>query len=332
MPVITQEGYESTALQRAIVYGEPLTRKTWWCARAAEFGYNVILADFDNGYHVCRNLPLEAQHKIFRIDCRMPADPKNKNSAFTTLALAARGGVTYYDELARVKATPKSFESERLYTKFDLMSATHRDVLIVDSWTSLTHQIAEFNDTSIDVTKVADYTEQSVYKVLRTHADRLITNLQRLPCHVIFICHAAEYAKRKADAKAKDKPEDAIEWIKTTPVSVTKDHGRQMAKDVGSVLYFDTINGMGGAQTYVATTGPDTIIAGAHNIPPMKKPWADLAVDTLLPPLPDEIGKPFNSAAVSVVSGAEILADAQSNSGAPAKLDATKPTMMKIGK
>ena len=43
-------------LLRALVYGPPKSRKTWWVTKLAEAGFNVLLCDIEDGAAVAGNL------------------------------------------------------------------------------------------------------------------------------------------------------------------------------------------------------------------------------------------------------------------------------------
>lgn len=313
-------------LARILCYGTPFLKKTWWALRAAEIGYNVILCDFDNGARIANQIEPAALKRIFRVDMRTAYDKSPNNSAFAALSLAMKSNGVYYDDDLRIKATTKTFQDDHTYTEFNLLDATHRDVLIIDSWTSVCTQLDAFADKIIDPLAVNDVVEQSYYKKTRTYADRIVSGLQRLNCHVIIIGHEIEYAKRKSNAGKKDTPDQAIEWIKDSPSSVTKAHGYQMAKDMTDALHFELPNAVQGV--YVSTQPTQRAIVGSQSVAPQRKPWAEMGIELFLPSLA-EIPEMFDSKAVRTVKGSDILANAQQGAKS---LDGTTTPKLKIGK
>ena len=55
---------ENDLLLRILMYGNAHTKKTWWAGKAAEAGYNVLLIDGDNNWHILRQIKAEAQKRI----------------------------------------------------------------------------------------------------------------------------------------------------------------------------------------------------------------------------------------------------------------------------
>ena len=119
--------------------------------------------------------------------------------------------------------------------------------------------------------------EQSAYGEMRTLADRFLNRLQRLNCHVIIVGHENEYAKRKADASPKAKPDEAIESISTTVASVTKAHGDTLGVLMSDMLYFELQNSMTGIT--VSTKAQNGLAVGSRAVEPKTEKWADLGLE-----------------------------------------------------
>lgn len=322
---------ENAEQRRILAFGTPNTRKTWWALRAATMGYNVILMDFDNGWQIAKQMPdfTEASKRIFRIDARAPKSDADKNHALSAFMNALSTDGVFYDIEARVKSTAKTFSADNNYVRFDLSALSYNDVVILDSWTALCDLIVDPAKETVKGVMDVERLEQSQYGEMRVLSDRLLNRLQRLNCHVIVIGHAVEYAKRKADASSKAKPDEAIESISTVLSSVTKAHGSSIGRHFSDVLYFDLKNSMAGVT--ISTKGRDDLKVGSRSMEPKSASWEEMGIENFLPPVSNK-PEAFNSKAVTDVSGAELIAmatEAQGKKGNASSLDASKTSLIK---
>lgn len=312
---------------RILAYGSAKSRKTWWSLRAAEEGYNVILFDLDHGFHVARNLSVEARKRIFRFDMRAPVDSYRNCGALFLMHLFQQGHA-FWDNEARQYVSPTRLDADRTYTKLDLTKLTNRDVIVIDSWTAFFTQLVCSDRNIIDPASI-NKLEWDDYGRMRLALDHFLNNAARLNCHLIVIGHAEEWAKRKADAPAKAKPEDAIESIRTQVASVSRSHAATMPKHFTDVLHFGIANTMLGVQ--INTKGTSDFDAGSRSLPPGLTKFDDLPFSTFVPSgiihsVRDNTT--FSSPAIEVGLGAD-LAPAKKSGADSAQIQVgAKPTVM----
>lgn len=306
MPAI-DESLEKDSLCRILIYGAAKTRKTFWALRAAELGFNVILADLDHGFHIAQALTPEARRRIYRLDMRSPEADYNNGGAYV-LANAVQGKATLFDEDARKYVAASRVEETKSYVRLDLNNLTSKDVLVLDSWTAFYTQLAAGTRNVVDPS-IVDKLEWDDIQKLRLVLDHFIQGLTKLPCHVIVIGHGEEWAKRKADAPAKAKPEDAIEAVKTQPMSITRPHAATLAKNFTDVLYFEVPNSMQG--TMISTKGGEDFAAGSRRFPDSIKKFDDLSFATFVAPEDLRLvatNSAFKTEGLVEVAGSEIAA------------------------
>lgn len=317
------QALKESDLVRILAYGASKMRKTWFACKAAELGFNVILCDIDYGFHVAKNLTPEARKRIFHVDMRGPVDGY-KNCGAMTLAWAMTGQVTLYDETERKYARRTGLDPDKKYVKFDFSKATSRDILIIDSWTQFSQHLVLADRNVMDPTQVPKL-EWDDYQKQRLALDHFISNMARLNCHLIVIGHAEEWAKRRADAPQKAKPEEAIEAIRTQPMSVSRSHAATLAKNFTDVLYFMAPNPLIGVQ--ISTKGSDDFDAGSRTLPPGLKKWDDVSIANFLPQaMVDAVAtnSQYSSEAVVEINGSDMVAAAQAN--AHINVDSKKPS------
>ena len=291
-----------------LLYGASKTRKTTWALRAAELGFNVIYCDTDHSYHIAKQLTPEARKRIYHLDMRVPEGTFN-NSGAATLLKAADQTPIYYDELDRRYAAASKLDPEREYALLDFSKLTKNDVLVVDSWSALVTHISYTQRPIVDVLAVKKL-EWDDYNHIRLALDVFITNLTKLPCHVIVVGHSETYAKRRPDANPKDKPHEAIEQVRMQPFSATRAHGEQLSSRFVDTLYFEIASAMAGVT--ISTRGSNDFDAGSRTIAPATKKFDDLQFDQFVSKSNLEAVKSnmsFSSAAITSRLGADFIAD-----------------------
>lgn len=314
MPVLASSINSSQAnLARLLIYGPAKTRKTWWALRAAELGFNVILADMDYGFHVASNLSEEAQQRIYHIDMRPPVD-SYRNTGAITLAHALQSPEVCFDETARCYVPVTKLDPDATYLRLRLSEATSNDVLVIDTWTALYTHIALSTRNITDPVQL-NKLEWDDYAKLRLALDHFLSGMSRLNCHVIVIGHIEEYAKRKADASPKDKPNEAIEYIKHQVSSISHAHAATISKHFTDVLTFDIPAPTIG--TVISTKGGAGMDNGSRRLPPSITKFDELDFSTFVSKVNIELArrnKVFSSPACVAMTGAEILAARGSSS------------------
>ena len=307
-----EDDLENEDLARIMVYGPPGSRKTWWAARAAELGFNVILADLDNGYKITRQLSPEARKRVFRLDMRAPNDGY-ENCGAMALSHALNGNACYFDEETR-KYTPRTkLEADKTYVHLDFTKLTSRDVLVLDSWTIFVQQLGLVSRSVLDPIKIAKF-EWDDYAKIRLVLDHVLSNMKRLNCHMIVIGHSETNAKRKKNAGEKEKPETAIEQIRLQPASATRAHGELMANAFSDVLYFEIPNTLQG--TVIDTSGSVDFDAKSRSLAPKSYKFADLDFTPFVSPshvaaVADN--ETFTSEGIREVLGSEVTTASETN-------------------
>ena len=304
---------EEADFARIMAYGPPGVRKTWWATRAAELGFNVILADLDNGYKITRQLSPEARKRVFRIDMRAPNDGY-ENCGAMALSHALNGNACYFDEETR-KYTPRTkLDPEREYVHLDFSKLTPRDVLIIDSWTIFVQQLGLVGRSVLDPIKIAKF-EWDDYAKIRLVLDHVLSNMKRINCHIIVIGHSETNAKRKKNAGEKEKPETAIEQIRLQPASATRAHGELLANAFSDVLYFEIPNTIQG--TTIDTSGTVDFDAKSRSLAPKIYKFADLDFSPFVAPAHIEAvagNHEYSSEGVRLVKGADMQAQSEVSS------------------
>ena len=323
------DALENDDLVRMFLYGSPGTRKTWWAGRAAEAGFNVILADIDHGHKILKQLSPEARKRIFHIDMRAPDDGYG-NSGSAALAYAMNGTVTFFDEETRKFVGRTKLDPARKYVQLDFSRLTNRDILIVDSWTAKVQQLGLLNQVIVDPTKLSKF-EWDDYAKMRLVLDHFLSGVKKCNGHVIVIGHTDTYAKRKKDASEKAKPEDAIEQIRTQPYSVTRAHAETMAANFSDVLHFEINSSMVG--TMITTKGDADFDAKSRSMAPITASFEKLRFEQFVSQTNLDLVKDnpvYSSQAAKEVMGSDVIAAIEANKGS-ADIKVGGITTLKIG-
>ena len=255
-------------LLRVLIYGMQKTRKTWWALKAAEAGFNVILLDGDNGWHIVKQIEARAQERIDIVDFvdlpnRAVFAPmlvrmmKMKNFAFDTET----------KKLAGLKPTSAS-----IY--IDINKLTSTDVLVIDSWTafiwSLTVRYAEENGIELDDLDGQDW---DFYRWGGNLANWMLGKLKTLPCHVIVIGHMTVYEKYRGTKKNRK-----LVLQREQVMSISGPHGLKVGTDFSDVLKFERKQS---GDTIILSKGNEESEGGSRLVPPRIYDWKDLQFEHL---------------------------------------------------
>ena len=249
-----------------LAYGPAKMRKTTWALQAAEAGFNVIMCDFDHSYHVASSLSPEAQARIYHLDMRLP-EGSVQNPLGYHLMKSAEGNRLWANENDRQFVAVSKVEPEREYFQFDFTKFTANDIIVIDSWTAFTTHLTAAMNPVMDATQVSKLEWDDIAK-MRHAMDLFLLNLTKCKAHVIVTGHSEQNAKRKKDVAANEKPEIAIESIRTQPMSVSRPHAETLAKNFTDVLIFSKPSASMGV--YLSTQGSDDVDAGSRMHPPFK--------------------------------------------------------------
>ena len=298
---------------RALLYGQAMTRKTWWALRAAEEGFNIIYWDFDANYQVANNLSEEARDRISIIDARLPGETVDNNGALLLAKCLEASTNLLYDEQTRRYVAASKVEAEKEYLKINLYATGPHDILVIDTWTALQTALIRTQKTIVDPTMVAKL-EWDDYNKLRLLDDIMLDNIRRLPCHVVVIGHEETYAKKRPDANPQGKPHEIIESVRQQVSSASRAHGETMPAKFTDVLHF-SVKTQGGPTT-LSTRGSTEVDAGSRRFAPGNYAWDKFKFGDLVPDQIREAAKTSQpSAALQYITGQEVM---DARSAAPA--------------
>jgi len=224
-------------LVRALLYGAPGTKKTWWAGRAAEAGFNVILLDADDGWHIWKNIGDGFKHKLKVLDI---VDTFDEPKACVFMTMFLKGDSFIWDENKKRQAlTKNSIRPDHDYTFVDAKQLTPNDVLVIDSWTKLTESIGlrYAVENGIDLSD-ATKPQWEGYRWSGALASWMLQKLHALPCHVIVIGHEQNYEKRKEVTDERGRKQQIVEWAKTQVISTSGPHSQKLGVDFSELYYF----------------------------------------------------------------------------------------------
>lgn len=249
-------------LLRVLAYGDAKTRKTWWVGKAAEAGFNVLLVDGDDGWHILNQIKPEYQ---FRIQVVNMTDNRGRPIFAESLARLLKDGKLVWDE--KEKKSAKLNPNDNCIN-IDLNLLDHNCIFVVDSWTafvrSLMLQYAREN--MIDLSQAEEGDDKwGYYRWAGALASWALTQITALQCHVVVIGHTDMYEKRSKDGKK-------IEWSKRQIKSTSGPHSMQLPSQFSDILRFY----QKGTATKISTRGDETSDGGSRFVPPGEYNWDDL--------------------------------------------------------
>lgn len=254
-------------LVRVIEYGRPKTKKTWWAGKAAEAGFNVILLDGDNGFHILKEIPETIRNnRIVRVNCvDNIGDPV---FAPFTIKLLKNKKILWNDSKKIEQLGFAGLEEDCNYMYLDLRKLTKNDVLVLDSWSqycvSLNLRFAKENN--LDLT-AANKWEWDGYAYSGMLVDWTLNSLMSLPCHVVVIGHETTYEKYRGTGRNR-------QLVSTTIVMRSTSNPKAMTVPApfSDTLYFFSV----GSSVKIDTRAEDGRLGGSRAIPPAVYDWDKL--------------------------------------------------------
>lgn len=287
MPQLDKRLEDKDMLLRELVYGPAKSKKTWWVGKAAEAGYNVLLLDGDDGWHILTQIKPEARKRIQVMDLN---DDLNKVNFSTFMARLLKTGTIVWDEEKKKSA---KLNPNANCVSIDLNKMGKHDLLVVDSWTALIKSLMwqYAIENTIDLSE-ADKSDWDFYGWGGRLALWMLDRLASLNCHLVVIAHATIYEKRSKDGKK-------VISQKRQIISTSGPNAMQIPSKFSDVLYFYPK----GSAFKIDTKGTDEADGGSRLVPPGVYNWDDLQfVDLIkaagldLPP----VDNPFIDYAVAV--------------------------------
>lgn len=259
---------------RSFLYGPDKTKKTWWAARAADDGFNVVLIDGDDGSSIIKQLPIAARKRILVVDV---VNTPSVNVFARFMASFMRGKPFLWDETAKNSITPATTRNkEHSYIYFDINALTMNEVVIIDSWTALAGSLLlEWaRENNIDLTSVEKEGDQfSLMGYQSRFLDFTLQKIKTFPCHVICIGHETVYEK----FAMKDGKNVMVEQ-RTQPFSSTGPHAKKIGANFSNILRFRKYSDVA---FKIDTGGDASTMGGARQIPPKVYDWAAISPGTI---------------------------------------------------
>ena len=262
MAALDQKLESQDMLLRVLAYGNAKTKKTWWAGKAAEAGYNVLLIDGDDGWHILKQIKPEAQKRIQVVNM---TDELKRPVFAQSLARLLKDSKLIWDE--EKKRSQKLSPNENCI-QIDLAQMDANCVFVMDSWTafarSLLLQYAQENLIDLSIAEEGD-DKWGYYRWAGALATWALTQITALQCHVICIAHTDVYEKRSKDGKK-------VEWAKRQVKSTSGPHAMQLPSQFSDILYFYQHK----SATKISTEGAEDADGGSRLIAPGVFNWDDL--------------------------------------------------------
>lgn len=266
------------APQSALIYGGPKVGKTTLAAAfAAE--YNLHWFDLEKGYQTLITCVPTAQMQ--NIDLFVVQDTQANPRAIKTMTkiVRASGPVKVcqaHGEVACVACGTKKPVPAPM-TSFDPTKLTTKDILVVDSLTQLSdsamaHALGAMGDFDHKKVEFSHYDKQGLL------LKNILTAMQRLPCHVIFISHEEELEQEDGSKKL-------------APVGGTRNFSRKVGRYFDHVIYLEIKNKKHSAIS--STTANLKVQSGSRNRVEIEKGESILSLFRAKPDAPLEAAK-FN--------------------------------------
>lgn len=284
---------------RNFLYGPDKTKKTWWAAKAAQDGYNVVLIDGDDGASIIKQLPIEARRKILVVDVVNTASL----SVFARfMATFMRGEPFFWDEQKKVSYNPRTtLVADHSHIYFEPQKFTMNDVVIIDSWTALAASLMlEWAiENKVELTNVEKEGDQfSLMGYQSRYLDYTLTKIKTFNCHMIVIGHETVYEKWQGQGKDRKMVEQ-----RTQPFSSTGPHAKKIGSHFSNVMRFRKLSDI----SFIIDAGGDaTTMGGCRQLAPQTYKWDTITPQTIFEKVGSKpTGEP-NRGAIWVPAGANL--------------------------
>ena len=266
MPQLDERLENKDMLLRELVYGPAKSKKTWWLGKAAEAGFNILLLDGDDGWHILSQIAPEAQKRIQVMDLN---DELNSVIFSNFMARLLKKGTIVWDEKAKKSA---QLNPNANCVSIDITKMGKYDILCVDSWTALIKSLMwqYALENTIDLAE-ADKSDWDFYGWGGRLALWMLDRLCSLQCHLVVIAHATIYEKR-------DKSGKKVISQKRQIISTSGPNAMQIPSKFSDVLYFYPK----GSAFKIDTKGTDEADGGSRLVAPGIYNWDDLQFKDLI--------------------------------------------------
>ncbi len=258
---------------RVLAFGPAKVKKTWWAAKAADAGFNVLLLDGDDGSQILTQVDKESLEKIHVIDI---VDKQEMPVMCHFITRFLKGDPFMWEEEDKsVLLRTASAVEDRSYYIFNPSKLTPHDVVIIDSWSALCWSLAwrwyKENNVKVDDADQAKTSQWSGYRWSGAMASWMLKQIKTLNCHVIVIGHQSVYEKRH-DEIVNGKTKQVVEWSRTQVKSISGPHGLELAKEFSEVLFFS----VNGSRFSIDSKSYKDRDGGCRVIPPKLWNWEEL--------------------------------------------------------
>ncbi len=272
MPPADQNHAENMKL-RLLCFGAAKVKKTWWAAKAADAGFNVLLLDGDDGSQILSQVDKESLSSIHVIDI---VDKQEMPVMCHFITRFLKGDPFMWDEKDKsILLRTASAKEDHSYYIFDPHKLTHHDVVIIDSWSALSWSLAwrwyMENGVKVDAAEQAKQSMWDGYRWSGAMASWMLKQIKTLNCHVIVIGHQSVYEKRR-DEVVGGKTKQVVEWSRTQVKSISGPHGMELAKEFSEILYFS----VNGSRFSIDTKSHKDRDGGCRVVPPKVWNWEEL--------------------------------------------------------
>jgi len=270
-------------LARVGVIGPAKIGKTHWAMMAAEAGFNVLYLDGDVSMGTLTKLSPAAQKRMFYMNCKDTMHTPRFNRILARLVTKNKV-IWDFDAQRFWDSSMGEVDETHRYWEITLGAMTSNDVIVCDSYSTYVRAIqwewALENEMEISECTVPEL--RPMYQKTALQATAMLSSLTHAPCHVIVIFHADEYEKlanprgvKVGNVKEKDK---TILFSMTTPLSTSKPHGMQIAKNFEDVLWME-VDAM---RERVIDARPDQNRQGSGSVWNDKRPTSEYSLPNLL--------------------------------------------------
>jgi hypothetical protein len=258
---------DKTDLSRIFIYGPSQHKKSWWAGTAAEAGFNVLVANGDKPAKIYHMLSKEAQERMNIINV-----VGEYNFTELVIRLLRRKEPVLWNITGG--HTAKKYDPRDEFFEIDLTRLDENWVFVLDSWTAISTTLVERHteENGIDLTDAESKDLFNQYTSMYMLADWIISQLKKLPCHVIVIGHPdiwEKAAKNKSDTR---QASYKLEFVRTQPVSISRPHASKLVKNFTDCFRFRMI----GNQFKIDSSSQADADGGSTTVPPDLYNWDDL--------------------------------------------------------
>ncbi len=285
MPFLNAEKPSNNGLFKILLYGLAKTKKSWWAAKIAESGFNVIYIACEPhaiGSAILNDLSPEAKARIFYVDATDEV-AISVTSKFLQQILKGNEPIKWRNEKKCKHMFGDVAEGETV-TTFDARLWDKNTVVVVDPWSKIVDSLSrEYDEEHNRDSEAAAKTEWDGYGWVGRRATFIIQQLISLQCHVVLIAHEQHYEKKKTIYNTeKQKDEQVTEFTRIQIKSTSGPHAMTIPGNFRDILYFKTQ----GISDMAASIQIDTRLengrdGGCVNLPPKVWKWEDCSFKRL---------------------------------------------------